>query len=69
MIIFKEGGIKLNIFGNKHHYADVKPNQDADVELEKFDTMAMAMAMATYVFPIVIGIFGFFALLTWIMFH
>ena len=59
----------MNIFGSKHHYDDIKPDQNADVEMEKFDTMAMAMAMASYVIPITIGIFGFFALLTWIVFH
>jgi len=69
MIIFKKGGIKMNIFGSKHRYDDIKPDLNADAEMEKFDAMALAMAMASYVFPIVIGIFGFFALLTWIVFH
>lgn len=59
----------MNIFGKKQRFDDVQPNMDADVNMEKGDVMAMAMAMATYLFPILLGIFGFFALLTWIIFR
>lgn len=59
----------MNIFGKKQRFDDVQPNMDADVNMEKGDIMAMAMAMASYLFPILLGIFGFFALLTWIIFR
>jgi hypothetical protein len=59
----------MNFFGKKQRFDDVQPNMDADVNMEKGDVMAMAMAMATYLFPILLGIFGFFALLTWIIFR
>lgn len=59
----------MNIFGRKQRFDDVQPNMDADVEIEKGDLMAIAMAMASYLFPVVLGIFGLFALLTWIVFR
>ena len=59
----------MSFFGKKQRFDDVQPNMDADVNMEKGDVMAMAMAMATYLFPILLGIFGFFALLTWIIFR
>jgi len=60
----------MNMFGGKgRRFDDVVPNMDADIKMEKGDLMAMAMAMASYLFPLVIGIYGFFALLTWIMFY
>ena len=59
----------MNVFGRKERFDDVVPNMDADVNLEKGDIMAMAIAMASYLFPIVIGFFGFFVLLTWIIFR
>lgn len=59
----------MSFLRKKHRFDDVQPNLDADIEFEKGDLTAMAIALATYLFPIVIGIFGLFALLTWIMFH
>ncbi|MBP9920464.1 MAG: hypothetical protein KBF03_00745 [Proteiniclasticum sp.] len=58
----------MQIFG-KHRFDDVEPDLEADVKLERGDLMAMAFAMATYLFPIVVGFYAFFALLTWIMFY
>jgi len=58
----------MQIFG-KHRFDDVKPNMEADVKLEKGDLMAMSIALASYLFPILIAFYGFFALLTWIMFY
>lgn len=58
----------MSIFRKKDRFDDVKPNLDADSEFEKGDVTAMAIVLATYLFPIVIGIFGLFALLTWIIF-
>ncbi len=59
----------MSIFRRKDRFDDVKPNPNADIEFEKGDVTAMAIALATYLFPILLGIFGLFALLTWIVFH
>ncbi len=57
------------IFRKKDRFDDVKPRLDADIEFEKGDLTAISIALAGYIFPIVIGMYGFFALLTWVIFR
>ncbi len=45
---------------------DLKDN--ADVELEKGDFLAMMIALAYYMVPALLGIFLFIALLVWVIF-
>lgn len=48
---------------------EVDANKDIDLELEKDDIFAMSVALAMNFIPIVLGIFGFFALIAWLIFH
>lgn len=48
---------------------EVEINKDIDLELEKDDILAMSFALAINLIPIVLGIFGFFALIAWLIFH
>lgn len=59
----------MSLFRKNDRFDDVKPRHDADIKFEKGDVTAMAIALATYLFPIVIGMYGFFALLAWVIFR
>ncbi|HZK01043.1 MAG TPA: hypothetical protein VFC79_13580 [Tissierellaceae bacterium] len=47
---------------------EVEANQDIDAELEKHDIFAMSVALAINLIPILLGIFGFFGLIAWLIF-
>lgn len=42
--------------------------EDADVELEKGDFLAIMIAMAYYMVPALLGIFLFIGLIVWVVF-
>lgn len=45
---------------------ELDENVDADLDFK--DYLAMSIALGSYVFPVLIGIFGMFALIAWLMF-
>ena len=68
------GGIGMlekikNFFTLKHKFKDKEIDEDKkNVKLEKNDFLAMMIALGITIFPVVLLIFAFLALIIWIIF-